>query len=86
MKVYKHVFKLVVLSETKLDHLTLEEIAQGMDTGPYIGTLDLDVVTLITDPEQIQNELVDVGNDGEFFREYGDDADDGEDADDEEQP
>lgn len=66
----KIVIKLTLLLDAsdrgRLDSMTLEQIAQEMDEGAYIGTFSMASDEVIHAAE-LQDELFAVGNDGTFF-------------------
>jgi len=66
----KWVYELVVLAPTDLDEAvcdsSLVELACEMDNGDLVGQLRLKSNDIVP-PAQIREELVAVGNDGEFF-------------------
>jgi len=66
--IFKHVFTVVVLSETDtLPFESLEEIAYAITEGEDIGTWSQQSVDRLDDPDKIRDELIAIGNDGSFF-------------------
>ena len=67
-KVKKTVVTVTVLHEAgeSLDGLSLSDIAYELDEGSMIGSFGLTSLTDIPD-SQLEDELLQIGNDGEFF-------------------
>lgn len=47
----------------------LEEIAREIDGGDWVGCVQPKVIGKVVPPEDVQQKLLDVGNDGTFFGE-----------------
>lgn len=70
MKIRKTTITFVVLSEYDdplPSRMSLEDLAAACDTGNMIGNHTVSKEEVLTDPEEIKAELIDMGNDGEFF-------------------
>jgi hypothetical protein len=70
--VYKHVFRLVVLTEAESANYSddLYALAYAISEGEDIGQCCHESVERIEDGDRIVRELLDVGNDGTFFDEW----------------
>jgi hypothetical protein len=69
-KVYKTTLVVTILSEhspENIEHFSLADVDEWIDTGDAIGNFKLTKCDLITDKKTIQKELLALGNDGSFF-------------------
>lgn len=65
-KIYKHVYTVVVLSESDDTVGDLDVLANSIDTGEDIGQFE-HTSTEEVPAEQVKQELLAIGNDGTFF-------------------
>lgn len=70
MKIYKHTYSVVVLSESEVTIQNIHVLADSIDTGEDIGLLQLES-TEVVPMENLKQELLAIDNDGMFF-EIGD--------------
>lgn len=72
--VYKHVVKVVILSETASleeclgDEWNLQDIEYAITDGDCIGMTSHESTEIVAD-DDVENELIAIGNDGTFFEE-----------------
>lgn len=70
MSIRKTVIKLVVLCESDMhpSEWSLQDIAEGIDTGPMLGQWSVESTDLVP-KDRVQEECEALGNDGSFFPE-----------------
>lgn len=75
-KIYKTELRVIVFSEEPLDFnfVSLEDLAASIHTGDNIGDVTIVSRSEITDPGVVRDELLAIGNDGEFFQHDEDDS------------
>lgn len=64
---YRTVFTVTVLSEDPLEHMSLEDLAEAIDDGPYVGSFTKQESVPMDGPTTVEM-LREMGSDESFFQ------------------